>query len=81
MRLEIVFLFLYIDNMKTTIDIPDSVLQELLDNTQAGTKREAVLTAIEEYNRRKRMAAVADLLGTFENFMDKSELKATRNTD
>ena len=53
MRLEIVFLFLYINNMKTTIDIPDSVLQELLDNTQAGTKREAVLTAIEEYNRRK----------------------------
>ena len=81
MRLEIVFLFLYINNMKTTIDIPDSVLQELLDNTQAGTKREAVLTAIEEYNRRKRMAAVADLLGTFENFMDKRELKATRNTD
>ena len=67
--------------MKTTIDIPDSLLQELLDNTQAKTKREAVLTAIEEYNRRKRMAAVAGILGTFGNFMDQSELETSRNTD
>ena len=67
--------------MKTTIDIPDDMLAELIDNTHAGTKRQAILTAIEDYNRRKRMTAVADMLGTFTDFIDTGELEASRGSD
>lgn len=67
--------------MKTTIDIPDKVLSELLDITQAGTKREAILTAIEDYNRKNRMAEMAKILGTFENFMDGDTLESSRDAE
>ena len=64
--------------MKTTIDIPKNMLEELMQNTEAGTKKEAVLAAISEYNRRKRMAQLTDMLGTFLDFMDKDELDKMR---
>ena len=64
--------------MKTTIDIPENMLEELMRNTKVNTKREAVLAAISEYNRRKRMAQLADMLGTFVDFMYKDELDKMR---
>jgi len=64
--------------MKTTIDIPDNMLAELIRNTESRTKKEAVLAAISEYNRRKRMAQLTDLLGTFVDLMDKDELANMR---
>jgi len=64
--------------MKTTIDIPDNMLEELIRNTESRTKKEAVLAAISEYNRRKRMAQLTDLLGTFVDLMDKDELANMR---
>ena len=64
--------------MKTTIDIPDKDLKGLLKNTNAHTKREAVLTAIRDYNCRMRRKALAEKLGTFENFMTPEELKTLR---
>lgn len=64
--------------MKTTVDIPDEMLQELLAHTQSGTKREAILTAIGEYNQRRRMAKLTSLLGTFREFMDAAELERMR---
>ena len=67
--------------MKTTIDIPDDMLMELIDNTHADTKKQAILTAIEDYNRRKRMATVDDIIGTFAQFMDEGELDTLRSSD
>ena len=64
--------------MKTTIDIPDNILEALMKNTEARTKREAVIAAISEYNRRKSMAQLTDMLGTFVNFMDKDDLDKLR---
>lgn len=67
--------------MKTTIDIPDGVFSELLENTQAKTKKDAILTAIKDFNRKQRMAAMTDMLGTFEDFLDQDDLEASRNAD
>jgi hypothetical protein len=64
--------------MKTTIDIPDKMLQALIDNTKARTKREAILTAIDEYNRKKEIALLADMVGTFDQFVSSDELAASR---
>jgi len=41
--------------MKTTVDIPDSVLKEAMRFTKARTKRQAIVTALEDFNRRRRM--------------------------
>lgn len=64
--------------MKTTIDIPEDLLKDLMYRTSASTKREAVLMAIVEYNQRRRMAELTSVLGTFADFMDRSELDAAR---
>jgi Arc/MetJ family transcription regulator len=48
----------YFGTMKTTVDIPDALLDEAMRHTRAKTKREAIVTAIEDFNRRKRMAAL-----------------------
>ena len=44
--------------MKTTVDIPDDELREAMRHTRATTKREAIVTAIAQFNRRRRMAAL-----------------------
>lgn len=43
------------ESMKTTVDIPEDALKDAMRFAKAKTKREAILTAIEEYNRRKRV--------------------------
>jgi hypothetical protein len=40
--------------MKTTIDIPENDLKEVQKHTGAKTKREAVVHAIKDFNRRQR---------------------------
>lgn len=52
-------------SMKTTIDIPDHELKEAMRFTKAKTKREAVVKALEEFNRRRRMAELVKYSGTF----------------
>jgi Arc/MetJ family transcription regulator len=42
--------------MKTTIDIPEDELADAIRFTRAKTKREAVVTALADFNRRRRMA-------------------------
>ncbi len=51
--------------MKTTIDIPEDALKEAMRFTRAKTKREAVVKALEEFNRRRRMAELVKYSGTF----------------
>jgi Arc/MetJ family transcription regulator len=63
--------------MKTTIDIPDDVLRDALRFTQAKTKREAVVTVLEDFNRRQRMAELVKYAGTFsEAFPTNDEIEA-----
>ncbi|HKH47122.1 MAG TPA: type II toxin-antitoxin system VapB family antitoxin [Thermoanaerobaculia bacterium] len=64
--------------MKTTIDIPDEELEEVIRHTHAQTKRDAVVTAISDFNRRKRLEKLAEQLGTFDNVMSLEELMRLR---
>ena len=68
----------YYGSMKTTIDIPEKELEELLRHTRAKTKKNAVLFAIADFNRRKRLARLARMLGTFEDFMTRDDLQKMR---
>jgi Arc/MetJ family transcription regulator len=65
--------------MKTTIDIPDSSLREAIKHTGAKTKRDAVVTALEEFNRRRRLEEMAERLhGSCPNFMAQTDLRQMR---
>ncbi|MBI4324249.1 MAG: type II toxin-antitoxin system VapB family antitoxin [Chloroflexi bacterium] len=65
--------------MKTTIDIPDVMLEEAMRYTRAKTKRSAVITAIEKFNRLQRLRELnAKLKGTFVEFMNQDDLKVMR---
>jgi Arc/MetJ family transcription regulator len=67
--------------MKTAIDIPEKALREVMRNTGAATKREAVVTAIEEYNRRRRLEQLVKKFGTFTDFMTQDDLARMRNDE
>jgi hypothetical protein len=64
--------------MKTTVDIPDAELEAVMRFTQAATKREAIVTAIADYNRRRRMAALIQHAGQAEGLVTADELQAQR---
>ena len=67
--------------MKTTIDIPDEELRQVMKYTKAKTKREAVVYAIKDFNRRQRLAQLAEVLGTFEDSMTQDDLKEMREVE
>ncbi len=66
------------EGMKTTIDIPDDELHQVIAFTKAKTKREAVVYAIKDFNRRRRLEQLSEMLGTFEDFMSQDELREMR---
>jgi Arc/MetJ family transcription regulator len=68
--------------MKTTIDIPEIAMQQAMKFTGAKTKREAVVTAVERFNRLKRLEKLnARVRGQFRDFMTQADLKAMRAAD
>lgn len=67
--------------MKTTVDIPDKMLKEMMRNARTETKREAILMAIEDFNRKYRQRELIKYLGTFKNFMTREELMKMREME
>jgi len=64
--------------MKTTIDIPEEELEEAIRHTGAKTKKDAVVRALMEFNRRQRLAKLSGMLGTFKDFMTQEDLTTMR---
>jgi Arc/MetJ family transcription regulator len=65
--------------MKTTIDIPEKILAETIRHTGAKTKRDAVVTAVSEFNRRNRLEELAERLqGSCPDFMTQADLRRMR---
>jgi len=61
--------------MKTTIDIPDAALADAMRYTGAKTKREAVVKALEEFNRQQRVNDLIANFGTLD-FASNDEIEA-----
>ncbi|MEP7010804.1 MAG: type II toxin-antitoxin system VapB family antitoxin [Acidobacteriota bacterium] len=66
------------DAMKTTVNIPDRELEEAMISTGARTKKEAVVAALVEFNRRRRLEVLASQLGTFEGFPSPKDVERLR---
>lgn len=76
--MDLDYVFQYNGIMKTTIDIPDSELAEAMAFTKARTKREAIVTALMDFNRRRRMAALVKHAGTCNDLMGADEVRSLR---
>ena len=64
--------------MKTTIDIPEETLRDAVKFSKAKTKREAILTALNEYNRRQRVEKLIKKFGTMDGIMTQEQLRKMR---
>jgi hypothetical protein len=65
--------------MKTTVDIPDVELEDAMRFTRARTKREAIVTAIVDFNSRRRMAELSKRAGSCAELMSVEELQRLRH--
>ena len=66
----------YFRIMKTSLEIPDEEMRDLVKFTRAKTKREAIVTAIVDFNRRRRMAALVKHSGAFRSLPTNEDLEA-----
>jgi Arc/MetJ family transcription regulator len=67
--------------MKTTLDIPEELLARAMEASGARTKKEAVLRALEDFNRRAELRALTKRLGRSTTFMNFDELMKLRGKE
>lgn len=73
--------FNIVSSMKTTLDIPEKLLADAMKAAGVATKRDAVLRALEEFNRRDRLRKLAGRLGSSDTFMSPEELSELRERE
>lgn len=62
--------------MKTTIDIPEKALEDAMLFTGAKTKREAVVKALNEFNRIQKVEKLLAAAGSMLDFPSNDEIEA-----
>ncbi len=60
------------------MNLPEAELQEVIRHTGAKTTREAVVIALSEFNRRRRLQKLAEKFGTLDDFMTQLDLRRMR---
>lgn len=65
-------------SMKITVDISEDALRDLMSYIKAATKRAAILQAVDDFNRRQRMARLTRFAGRFTEFMGQEDLSRMR---
>lgn len=66
--------------MKTTVDIPDDLLEQCMKYSGSKTIRGAVVGALEWYNNRERQRSLLRHVGTLPNLMTTDQLSQLRET-
>ena len=64
--------------MRTLIDIQDGLIEDLLRETRARTKKEAITTAIETYLNLKRREKLIALAGNYDFGYSQEDLQQMR---
>lgn len=54
--------------MRTTFDIDEALIGEVMKVAQANTKKGAIVIALKEYLRAKRRQELANMIGTYAEF-------------
>lgn len=58
------------------MDIPEKILKDAMRHAGAKTNRDAILTALEEYNHRKSVEMLRSMAGKFPDFPTNEEIEA-----
>jgi Arc/MetJ family transcription regulator len=64
--------------MRTLIDIQEHLMRDLLKETKAKTKKQAIITAIETYLNLKKREKLASLIGNYDYGSTVKELERMR---
>jgi hypothetical protein len=64
-----------INNMRTTIDIPENLLKEAMQYAPAKTKTSIIIEGLKEFLRRRKIEKIRSLMGKLDLNVD---LKASR---
>ena len=66
--------------MRTTIDIDDELLKEVMEKSGTKSKKNAIVTAMKDYLRLKRREELKNLIGNYDKFnLDLKDLRKMRN--
>ena len=66
--------------MRTTIDINENLINEVMKKAGAKTKKEAIVTAMKDYLRFKKIEELRELVGNYDTFnLTLSDLKKMRD--
>ena len=66
--------------MRTTIDINNELLKEVMEKSGAKSKKNAIVTAMKDYLRLKRREELKNLIGNYDKFnLDLKDLRKMRN--
>jgi Arc/MetJ family transcription regulator len=66
--------------MRTTIDINADLINEVMNKAGAKTKKEAIVIALRDYLRFKKIEELKELIGNYDTYnLTLSDLKKIRN--
>lgn len=66
--------------MRTTIDIDNDLVKEVMEKSGAKSKKNAIVTAMKDYLRLKRREELKNLIGSYDEFnLDLKDLRKMRN--
>ncbi|MBI1741907.1 type II toxin-antitoxin system VapB family antitoxin [Candidatus Acetothermia bacterium] len=65
--------------MRTTVELDEKLLEEVLKLSGAKTKRSAIAKAMEEYVRMKKREELRAMIGNYEHGMTLKELRKVRD--
>jgi Arc/MetJ family transcription regulator len=66
--------------MRTTIDIENDLIHEVMKKAGVKTKKDAIVTALRDYLRYKKIEELKGLIGNYEDFdLTFDDLKKMRN--
>jgi len=66
--------------MRTTIDIENDLIHEVMKKAGVKTKKDAIVTALRDYLRHKKIEELKGLIGNYEDFgLTLDDLKTMRN--
>lgn len=67
--------------MRTTIDIDEKLIKEVMDITHTRTKKEAINISLDEMVRTRRLKELADMVGNYEIDLTLSDLEEMRRDE
>jgi Arc/MetJ family transcription regulator len=66
--------------MRTTIDIENDLIHEVMKKAGVKTKKDAIVTALRDYLKYKKIEELKGLIGNYEDFdLTLDDLKKMRN--